>query len=190
MEYRDKGGGWVKMFRIKNQLLIVMLAVGFFVGILYENIVSKQFGVTLEIFQNYFINQYKKTEIITEEYLWYVAKVRALPVSILVVLGHSKWKKIITCVMTFWMGFLSGILIVAAMIQLGTKGILFFLVGMTPHVICYILAYSVLLTYYYHYPRRSWNLTKTIFVVFTMALGIFMETYVNPLLIKMISKYM
>lgn len=167
-----------------------MLAVGFFVGILYENIMSKSFNISLHIFQNFFLNQYKQTEIIVEEYLWYVAKARILPIVAIIIAGCLKWKRVLACFVSAWTGFLMGILIVASMMQLGAKGILFCVIGMIPHMICYVMAYSVLLLYYYHYPRRNWNFTKTCFVTVCMFVGIVMEVYLNPLLMKLVIKIM
>ena len=190
MKYLRDGGSWVKWYKYKNQLLMIVLAVGFFVGIIYENIVSKRFGVSLDIFQTYFLNQYAQIEIVAEEYLWYVAKARLFPLFGIVLAGCLKWKKVIACGVTAWTGFLAGILIVAAMMQLGIKGILFCVAGMLPHMICYVLAYSVLLLYYYRYPERRWSPAKTIFVVLNMFLGVVLETYLNPLLIKIVIRFL
>ena len=57
MNYLKSGGSWVKIGKYRNQLLIIMLAVGFFVGVLYQNVVAKQFGVSIQIFQSYFLKQ-------------------------------------------------------------------------------------------------------------------------------------
>ena len=85
-----------------------------------------------------------------------------------------------------WTGFLLGVLTVSAVIQLGIKGILLCTVGLFPHMICYGLAYGVLLLFLYRYPHRQWNGAKTIFVGFLMFLGIVLEAYLNPILLKMI----
>ena len=67
MNYLDDGGNYVKHYNNRNQLLIIFLAVGFFVGILYENIVSKNQGVSIELFQAYFLKQFTQVEIVAEE---------------------------------------------------------------------------------------------------------------------------
>ena len=37
-------------YKNQNQLLIVLLVVGFFIGVIYENIVSKSQGATTDLF--------------------------------------------------------------------------------------------------------------------------------------------
>lgn len=186
MNYRNDGGNYVKSYKNRNQLLILFLAVGFFVGILYENMVSKSQGTSIELFQTYFLKQFRQMEIVAEEYLWYVAKARVLPFFLLLLLGCLRWRKIIVSIFISWTGFLFGVVIVSSVIQLGIKGILFCLGGMLPHMIFYVLAYGMYLLYLYRYPCRQWNGTKTIFVVLMMFLGIILETYLSPIIIKSI----
>lgn len=176
----------MRFYKSKNQLLILLLAVGFFVGILYENIASKNSGISMELFQAYFLKQFTQVEIVTEEYLWYVARARVIPFLLLCMLGCLKWKKWVVSICVTWIGFLMGIVVVSAMIQLGIKGILFCIASLIPHMICYALAYTVFLLYLYHYPRRRWSSAKTIFVVLLLFLGIILETYLSPLFIKMV----
>ena len=186
MNYLNTGGSFVKFYKYKNQLLIFYLAVGFFVGILYENIVSRRYGLSIDIFQTYFLQQYKQTEIVAEKYLGYVMKARVVPLMGLCVLTCVKWKKLLAIVNVCWTGFLAGVLMVSAVMQLGMKGILFCVVAMFPHIICYGLAYGILLSYLYRYPKASWNHAKTVFVVLVMFAGVLLETYLNPLLMKLV----
>ena len=125
-------------------------------------------------------------EIVTEEYLWYVARARVVSLLVLLVLGCLKWKKVLVSAGMLWTGFMTGVLTVSAVIQLGMKGVLLCLAGLFPHMICYGLAYGVLLLFLYRYPHRQWNGAKTIFVGFLMFLGIVLEAYLNPILLKMI----
>ena len=67
MNYLSDGGSYVKLHKQKNQLLILILTVGFFIGIFYENIVSKSQGMYNQIFQSYFLNRYAQINIIVEE---------------------------------------------------------------------------------------------------------------------------
>ena len=180
----------MKFYKYKNQLLIFYLAVGFFVGILYENIVSRRYGLSIDIFQTYFLQQYKQTEIVAEKYLGYVLKARVVPLMGLCVLACVRWKKILAGVSVCWTGFLAGVMMVSALMQLGAKGVLFCMVAMFPHIICYGLAYGILLSYFDRYPKARWNYAKTVFVILVMFIGILLETYLNPLLMKLVIQIM
>lgn len=186
MNYLSDGGSYVKFKQHKNQLLIVFLVAGFFSGIIYENLISKSQGMSIQIFQSYFLSRYTQTKIIVEEYLWYVMQVRVIPFIAICILGCLKWKKLLTTFWLAWTGFLSGVLTVSAVMHLGIKGILICMVGFFPHIICYGLAYGILLIYLYQYPENQWNGVKTIFVVLMMFLGIMLEAYLNPILLRFV----
>lgn len=158
---------------------------GFLGGILYANIVSKQYITATGIFSEYFLNQYASIEVIAEEYIVYILRVRVLPIVLLIVFGQTNMKKIIAIGCLIWVGFSSGMLIVASIVQLGIKGILLCVIGITPQFLFYILAYLIILWYFLTYPTSKWNYGKTIFVVLTMVLGMVLEVYVNPILMKM-----
>lgn len=180
----------MKLHKQKNQLLILILTVGFFIGIFYENIVSKSQGMYIQIFQSYFLNRYAQINIIVEEYLWYVMQIRVVTFFVICILGCLRWRKIMVSVVVGWTGFLSGVLTVSAVMQLGIKGIFFCLCILFPHTICYGLVYGILLQYLFRYPEKQWNSAKTIFVILTMFLGIILETYINPLIVKMVIRFM
>lgn len=174
----------MRLFRNKNQCLVIFLAVGFLTGILYTNMISSRYVAAGSIFDEHFLKQYSRTEIIEEEYLWYILRARLFPLGLLCVIGCMKWKKALVAGCLVWTGFSGGVIAVSAVISLGIKGILFCAAGMLPQVLFYGFAYVVLLWYFYTYPNGRWNLKKTTVVVVTMAIGIIVEVYVNPLLMK------
>ena len=67
---------------------------------------------------------------------------------------------------------------------MGIKGSLLCLVGLFPQFVLYIPAYVVLLWYCYTVPHTRWNRQKTIFVSLAMSVGIILEIYVNPIIVK------
>ena len=83
----------------------MLLAVGFLVGIIYENMISKSQGVSIELFQSYFLNQVGQIDIVMEEYLWYVVRARVIPFLVLLLLGTLRWKKTVVCVWVSCVGF-------------------------------------------------------------------------------------
>ena len=174
----------MKVQQHKKHLLIIFMA-GFLIGILYTNIISRQYITVSGIFNEYYLRQYVNTEVIAAEYIWYILPMRAGPFIALAVLGYTKLKKIAVIGYLLWTGFSVGVIAVSAVIQMGMRGILLFIVGIIPQFIFYILAYTIVLWYLYTYPDAKWNSGKTTFVFLTLVMGILMEVYVNPGLMRM-----
>jgi hypothetical protein len=107
-----------------------------------------------------------------------------IPFLVLLLLGTLRWKKTVVCVWVSFVGFLFGMLLVSSVIQLGIKGILFCFAICLPHMIFYVLAYGMYLFHLYRYPGGTWNGTKMIFIVLMMVLGIVLETYLGPIVLK------
>lgn len=178
----------MKIYKKKGQLLVIVLVVGFLIGIIYENIMTRNFEFTVEIFRAYHLEKHQNVSIISEEFFWYVAKIRFTMILIILVLGSLKWKKLFVASCIGYIGFLSGILAVAAILQMGIKGLLICVGGMMPHMLFYIPVYMVILCYLYEYPKRNWNWTKTIFTILAFFIGIVTEAYLNPVLMKIMLK--
>ena len=96
----------------------------------------------------------------------------------------TKARKAAAVLFLVWTGISGGILISLAVIDMGIKGSILCITGMLPQFIFYIPAYLVLLWYAYIYPGSQWNRQKTIFISFMMAVGLILEIYVNPLLVR------
>lgn len=175
-------------YKNKNRLLILILAVGFLLGIIYENIVLKSNAVTVELFLRSNLERYMQTEIIAEKYLWYVVKARVLLLFIICIFSCIKWKKLFVILCLFVVGGFAGVLTVSAVLQLGMKGILLCIAGVFPQGIFYGMMYGMLFVHWFRYPERQWNRAKFIFVTILFLLGIIVETYVNPLIVKGVIK--
>lgn len=172
----------------KGQLLILFLAVGFLIGIIYENVIAGNSVVLSELFLRSNLELYLKTNIISEKYLWYVAKARIILLATVCIFSYIRWKKlyVILCLVVF--GFFAGVMSVAAVMQLGIKGIVLCIAGILPQGIFYVTAYSMLFVYWFRYPESQWNRVKLLFVIIMFLAGIVLETYVNPALVKLIIK--
>ena len=174
----------MRTYRNRNRLLMLCVGVGFLIGIIYENIVSGKQVVISELFLKSNLQRYLQTDIIIKKYLWYVVKERVFFLAIVCLLGCMRWKKVFVICLLSMFGFLGGILTVSAVIQLGMKGILFCLIGILPHGLFYGIGYSILINYWFRFPERQWNRTKMLFLVVMFLVGIIVETYVNPILVK------
>ncbi len=173
----------MKIFHTKKQLLAFYMP-GFLFGILYVNLADKQLGADLGIFSEYFLKQYRMTEIIAAEYLWYLLRSRMIPFLALLGLAFTKFRKISVILFLIWTGFSSGVLMSMAVFSMGIRGIILCIVGIMPQFLFYIPAYLVVLWYSYTHPRGQWNIQKSIFTGLMVLLGLIMEVYVNPLLMK------
>lgn len=174
--------------RQNQKQFVIFYMVGFVLGILYANIIAKNYLMANGTFSEYYLNQYVNTSIIIEEYIIYILKIRILPLAALAVLGYTKLRKAAAIGGVAWTGFSSGLILVEAIMKLGVKGIALCLLGITPQFLFYILAYCLVFWSLYSYPKTQWDIKKTVFVLLTMGIGIIMEGYVNPILMKMFLK--
>lgn len=173
-------------WKYKNQLLIIVLVVGFFIGVIYENIVSKSQEVTTELFLKSNLQRYLQIDIIAEKYLWYVIKDRVFILLLICLLSCVKWKKLFVSLCMILIGFFAGTFCVASLLHLGIKGLLLCIAGLFPQLLFYGFLYGMLFIYWFHYPARQWNRTKTLFIILTFVIGLILEIYVNPLVVKYI----
>ena len=174
--------------RNKGQLLVIFLAVGFLIGIIYENFVMQDSVVYTDIFLKSNLERYLKINVISEKYLWYVIKSRLILLATICIFSCFRWKKVFVILCLTASGFFAGIISVLAVMQLGIKGILLCVAGVLPHGLFYITIYAMLFWYWFRYPEGRWNQAKLLFIIIMFLLGILLETYVNPLLIKIIIK--
>ena len=172
---------WI--FRTRKELLVFFMP-GFLLGIIYVNFIAKQYMAEPGIFSEYFLEQFRSATVEAREYIWYLLKIRAVPFLVLVGLSFTKVRKAASVLFLVWTGIAFGILISAAVLNLGLKGSLLCVVGLFPQFLFYIPAYLVLLWHCYMVPQSGWNRQKTIFMSLMMAVGIMLELYVNPVLVK------
>lgn len=173
----------MKILHTRKQLFAYFMP-GFLLGILYVNLIMKKYTAESGIFSDYFLKQYQISEIIAEEYLWYLIKVRVVPFLFLLGAAFTKLRKIVSISFLIWTGFSSGLLFSMAVLSMGIKGSILCIVGILPQFLLYIPAFMVVIWYSYTYPQNQWNPQKSIFVTLTLLMGILLETYVNPLMMQ------
>lgn len=171
----------------KNVFLLFLMA-GFFIGIIYANTISKDYVDAIGIFNEYFLKQYTKTEVDAKEYLWYLLKLRFVPMAFLVGLGMTRLRKGVVICFLVWTGFLGGVIVASSMIKLGILGTPFCVTAFFPQLLFYGAAYAILLWNIYKYPKMRWNITKAVIIFLIAVIGIIAECHVNPILLKMFLK--
>ena len=181
------GGTGMKIFRSKKHLLAFFMP-GFLLGIVYVNFVAKKYVAEPGIFSDYFLEQFQNTRIDAREFIWYLLRLRVLPFLVLAGVSLTKMRKIGAVLFLVWTGLSGGILISTAVLSLGIKGSILCIAGVFPQFVFYIPGYLVLIWYCYNYPQNRWNRQKTIFVILMLAVGIILEMYVNPSLVRIFLK--
>lgn len=174
--------------RENKRFLVLFCMLGFFVGIVYANLISEDYVAGMGIFSDFFLEQYIQTEVDAAEYLWYVSRVRMVPALLLCALGCTKFRKAVASGFLLWTGFSAGMIMTSAVLKMGMKGIILCIVALLPHFIFYVAGYMILLWYLFTYPESKWNLSKTVSVLLFTAVGIIMECYVNPVIMQMFLK--
>lgn len=163
----------------KNQLLIMTLVVGFFVGILYENWVK-----SIILFDREYVEMFQEME-----YMIYIVKMRVLPLISIVFLQNFRWRKICILLINGGCGFLFGRILVASIIEQGIKGIGLCILLFFPHMLFYIITYIIVMLQLYSERKRKWKKIQVVVIVLLLALGIFSEVYVNPRILKRILRF-
>ncbi len=175
---------------VKNygKVMILYYMAGFLSGILYTNLISKDYAASLGIFNDYFLNQYVQAELTGGPYLWYLIKIRVAPLSGILLFRMERIRKLAAVVFLIWTGFLCGMIFTSAAMRLGIKGIVLCLSALLPQAVFYGAGYAVLLMGLYYYPKINWNFQKTIAVFLAICIGVALECYMSPVLVKIILK--
>ena len=151
----------MKIQQSKKQFLIFYMS-GFLAGILYANMVSDSYLESYGVFSEYFLRQFQITEIIPEEYLGYLLRIRIIPAGVLLAAGCTRWKQMVVVVTLLWTGLTSGIVLTSGILQLGATGIVICAVGVFPQIFFYLPSSLVYLWYLYLSPQVRWNSGKSI----------------------------
>ena len=111
----------MKIFRTRKQFLVFFMP-GFLLGIIYVNFIARKYMAEPGIFSDYFLNQFQSASIDAREYIWYLLRVRAVPFLALAGLSFTKVRKPAAVLFLVWTGISGGILISAAVLNMGIKG--------------------------------------------------------------------
>lgn len=167
-----------------KQVLGIFCGVGFVIGIIYENIthMGKQSGEAF--LEEEALLQLMENNIVSVDFFFYVLRMRIRMLLPVCVIGLVKWKKIFVNLFLMWTGFLFGVFLAGAIIGQGIAGMLMCLVMLFPHMLFYIFGYYVILWNFYRYPELRWNARKIAVCVVAFLVGMLLETYINPWLVK------
>lgn len=167
---------------VKKVFLSVFLS-GLIIGIVYVNVWASDYLSMTGVFNAYYLNEYLTIKESSFMYILYLLRIRILPMVMLGLFVHTKMRRTVVYIFFLWTGFLWGIYTSMGVVILGVKGVLFCVIALFPHMICYIPAYLILLIYIYDYPQSSWNVYKVSACAACLIMGIFLESTVNPVIL-------
>ena len=85
----------------RNQRILAALCMlGFAVGIVYANLMTRDYIGNIGIFNDFFLQQYGMVEIDMPDYLWYLGRIRILPVVLLAMLGYTRFRRVVCLLYT------------------------------------------------------------------------------------------
>ncbi|HKM33193.1 MAG TPA: stage II sporulation protein M [Lachnospiraceae bacterium] len=201
-----------KNFEKKNRALILIMGAGFLLGLFLMNIGKKALLENTDLLSEYTLYEMKYAVIDGNAFFWYVLQKRVGMVLILALLSTTWLGMAATWAYAAWLGVCGGMLVMAALIRYGLKGIFLILVGLFPQGIIYFpvvilllhWSYEFCMTLYFPY-RLSTNsisigedstkgvlirkkVLQLLILLGVVIIGCFLESYVNPKLVLSLLK--
>lgn len=119
---------------------MVPFLIGFVAGVIVLNIGSSFFLDSVGLLDEYTLGRIKYLEINRNNFFIYVIKKRLTAVWGLTLLSSALWGAVFLYLYIFWLGASMGILLSAAIVRYGIKGILLIVVGCLPQILIYVPA--------------------------------------------------
>lgn len=190
-----------------KKLFAVIFMAGFLIGIIYANMIGKKYMDSSGILSDYFLSRYKYFDIVNNNLFWYLLKQRIFPSVVLWITGITIMGIPAVWVYLTWYGFSGGMLISMAVMKFGFKGLILCLGGIMPQYVIYIPIMIILLQKVYQmslslyggkFSQGNGGKTKkqiflnylwNYFIIFVILLiGVILESYINPYILKIILK--
>lgn len=194
----------------KNAVYRIWLCIfiaGIFFGTFMMNLGSNMFLGDEGIFNIASLNRMKYLEVDSKNFFPYVLKQRIKPILFLGLISTTSLGVAAAYFCIAWQGILTGMLVTAAVIRYGIKGMLLILAGLFPQQLLLIPAGIMMLCWCYenccfrYYPSRCMWLAYgnksrqylhqgmlLIWIICVVVIGCILECYVNPILMTDIVK--
>lgn len=190
-----------------NRRWLLIFLTGFCLGIVFMNFAGLGSISKVGFMSRYMIEQFRYITIDPEKLFFYCLPKRCLPLFYLGVFGLTMFGFFVIGGFILWYGFSLGCLLTMSVIHLGIGGIVLCAASMIPHFLFYFPAFfwgckgSHKMCAYLYYPhlsteiiygKKSRQIFRYILVfliyLFMVIAGIFLEAYINPLLLKQVIK--
>lgn len=175
----------------------ILFLLGMVIGILFVNISYSYRSSEADVFGMFFLEQLQKSRTPSSDYFLYLLQYRGRFWITAFLLGMTNYAKICILLCVMISGALAGSLSTSILLQQGVKAMVFVLLANLPQAIFYVIGALLLFMIIY---QRDGNLFKKGIepvktygqvVILTMAfalVGIFMEAYLNPYFLQMLTK--
>ena len=185
----------------RSRLLTGIVAAGFVLGIVFTSIWNLPSHGGSSLLAEEVLVGMKYIEIESDVFFSYVLQKRLGAVSLLILLSTTWMGVVFAYSYSAWLGLSAGILVATSVMQYGAKGILLVLVAVFPQIILYIPVTFYLLEHCFafclmlYYPHRVQGyrdkkegfkqiLLRFLLLLVVVIIGCFLESYVNPPLMK------
>lgn len=187
-----------------RSLFLTLFLSGFTAGVLYLTLFGRTAVHETTLMSGYFFSKYQQVEFASDELFLYVLKARLSVFTILWLAGLTVLGPAAVCAFVFWAGAALGITVTAAAVKMGPPGILLCIAAGLPHFILYVPAGCWLLKKIgsmsgnREWKARQWDDGKRMFRLYVLVwlagaaiflAGAFLESYVNPMFLKMALKF-
>ena len=177
----------------------------FVAGIFMANLMGREAVSNAGILNDYFVEKFQYTDINGENLFFYIIGERLPLLLLLCMLAFTSFGIVAGLLMIGWQGFSVGFMLAVAIAKYGIKGILLILGGLFPQYLFYVPVYVIYcwLTIYLR-QRLYWGvqeqtarrryvygagLMAVIGLLLLFLSGIFLESYVNPFILKKILNF-
>lgn len=175
---------------------LLSFAGGLLLGIIYGGFFAKKYVEQVGFISDYFMVHYLKNEIDGNQLFPYLLKGRGTSLFVLWALGSSFLGGFLIYLVLLWLGFSTGIYLMAGILKKGLAGLGFCIAAFFPQGLFYLPAFGLVLIQAYVTARRqeagkerAVRYFAVLLVSFLLLfLGVLTESYVNPGILKKLLK--
>lgn len=183
-DYRASGWG--------EKLLLFYMA-GVLLGIILLQFPDQEFLFRYGFFSESTIEQLRYMDVNGKGLFFYCLRKRGMIAVLLVIFALTNLAPVIAAVFAGWIGLGTGAWITVASIRYGIVGPLLYLAVIMPQALCYLPAFLLYIRWMigFHLERERFigKMAQLFIIFFLFLLGILLESYVNPVLLKNFIKF-
>ena len=176
--------------------LAVCFLIFFLLGILAANWVGQEKLIQYGMLNDYYVGQLAYTDLDMDAYFVYILKRRIRVFGMAALLVYTRFGILALVGIICWYAFSLGYLFVNALVSMGFGGMILVLLSVFPQIICYAAAYFGLAKKLFgksvenvmpvgiHRVWKNPQMFLLISALICMVAGIWLESYINPVLLK------